>query len=104
MAPGPSVDQRSAPLATLSLIVVDGDVRRDLPSPEVSDEARCIIALIRTQSDPPLRPTVQHGQCGLPLGPARGQAHAAVYRQAVTVLHQCMTHVTKLRRLSALLE
>jgi hypothetical protein len=73
---GTRVDRRLAPLAGLSQMSINRDMRGNRSISQVMHELRDIVGLIRPQSDP-LRapPPVDHGKRNLSFGGARRLAH-----------------------------
>jgi len=77
-----AIDGRLARLAGFAEVAINSDVRRDRPIPEFIHELRDVIALIRTERDPPssARAAVDQVQRRLTLGGAGGLADTAANR------------------------
>ena len=98
MAGGSRVDGRAA-LACDVLCHVGNDPQRT----KVGHETLRVIGLVRPKGESRTRDAGQHLDSRLTLAPASSLGHYRVDHQTVTVLHQYMPGVTKLRRVSVAL-
>ena len=98
MAGGSRVDGRAA-LACDVLCHVGNDPQRT----KVGHETLRVIGLVRPKGESRTRDAGQHLDSRLTLAPASSLGHYRVDHQTVTVIHQYMPGVTKLRRVSVAL-
>src|SRR6185503_14686466 len=90
---GATIDRR--------VLHLGSDVGRHAQAPTFGDEAPRVIALVGTEREAALGARIMpldHGECGLALGPARGPRRVSLDDQAMAVLCKCVADEAELCR------